>query len=60
VNHSSDNFVGNNVALLTFPAITAARVGHRVEATGTVNRYTRWVVAGTFTSITFQLAWGRR
>lgn len=55
VNHSTDNFAANNVQLLAFAQVTAANSAERVAFTGTCNRYRRIVIAGTFTSCTFQV-----
>jgi len=55
--HSTDGSTFSDLA--TFTAATAA-TSERKTGTGTVNRYLRYNIAGTFTSITFALALARR
>lgn len=56
VQHSADNSTW--VDLITFAQLTAAG-SERATATGTVNRYLRVNIAGTFTSATFAVAIAR-
>lgn len=60
INHSTDNFSANDVQLLAFAQVTAANSAERVAFTGTCNRYRRIVIAGTFTSVTFQVSLASR
>lgn len=60
VQHSTDNFSGSIVDLVTFATVTGA-TAERVAVTGTVNRYVRaiWTKTGTG-SATFQVGFARR
>src|SRR4030095_11126959 len=60
IQHSTDNSTW--VDLITFTAVTAAGKQRATVNTGvTINRFVRAIVsAGTFTSMTFLLAFGRR
>lgn len=60
IRHSTDNFAGDNTELLAFAQVTADNQAERVEATGTVKRYSRILIAGTFTSVTFAVFLQRR
>lgn len=55
IRSSTDNFVGSDVLLATFATVSAANSAERVAFSGTCNRYRRIVIAGTFTSVTFQV-----
>lgn len=55
INHSTDNFASNNVQLLAFAQVTADNSAERVAFSGSCSRYRRIVIAGTFTSVTFQV-----
>lgn len=58
IQHSTDNTTWAD--LITFTAATGV-TKQRVEVTGTVNRYVRAIVsAGTYTTLTFVVAFGRR
>jgi hypothetical protein len=48
--------------LLSFTLVAGAPASERKElaAGSTVRRYIRWTISGTFTSVTFQLSFGRR
>lgn len=61
VQHSSTaDFSGDVADLITFASITASHRAARGAATGTIKRYVRWVISGTFTSVTFVLAFARK
>jgi hypothetical protein len=57
VQDSDDNI--SYADLITFGVVSVANVAERAAALGTVERYTRWSISGTFTSVTFLLAVGR-
>ncbi len=60
IQHSSAADFGSDVAdLITFTSVTAAAAYQRVAATGTVKRYTRLVISGTFTSARLVVAFAR-
>lgn len=60
VQHSTDNFSGSTVDLVTFTTVTGV-TSQRSEVTGTVNRYLRAFLDVTGTgSITFQMSFARR
>jgi hypothetical protein len=58
IQHSDDD--STYVDLITFTAIDAANAYERMTVTGTVNEYLRASWAGTYTSATFVVAFGRR
>lgn len=45
--------------ILSFAQVTGAPDSERVAISGTVRRYTRYAITGTFTSATFHVAFGR-
>ena len=60
IQHSTDNSAWSD--LITFTSVTAANAKERVRTaalTTTVNRYTRSIWSGTFTSATFVAGFGR-
>jgi hypothetical protein len=60
VQHSTDNFSGSVVDLVTFTTVTGL-TQQRSAVTGTVNRYLRYVVTVTGSgSATFQVSFARR
>ena len=60
VQHSTDNFSGSIVDLITFATVTSAPTAERIAVAGTVNRYTRYTLDVTGTgSITFLVGFAR-
>lgn len=53
IRHSTDNFASDNTELLAFAQVTSDNQAERDEATGTVKQYSRILIAGTFTTVTF-------
>ena len=60
VQHGAASDMSDASDLLTFTSVTAALSAERQSASGTVKRYIRYNLSGTFTSATFVLGWSRK
>lgn len=60
VQHGTEAGGGDMAELVTFTSVTAANASERKTTSGTVNRYLRISLSGTFTSATIAVAFSRK